>query len=158
MMDAAAASVLPLKRYAEFRGRSTRTEMLAFYVLVLMVTVAIGFSSVAIGVEAQQRVMTGLTLFLVCPSAALAMRQLHDTGRNGWWLLLAGPWAIATGWEFFARPGPWAMRVHLAFPWWVDVPLGLCGATLTILLLLDDDAETNRFGPNPRYGLMGEPA
>ena len=157
-MNLAAASVLPLKRYAEFGGRSTRRELLAFCVLVIAANLVIGLFGVAIGLKAQQGALTGLSLFLACPMLALAVRRLHDNGRSGWWLLLAAPAAVAAGWEFFARPGPWALPTHLTFPWWVDVPLGLCGAALAVLLLLDDDHEANEYGPNPRYLPVGEPA
>jgi uncharacterized membrane protein YhaH (DUF805 family) len=157
-MNATAFSVLPLKRYAEFRGRSTRSELVAFYVLVLTVSLLLGWAGVAIGFEAQEWASSGLALFLFCPSVAVAVRRLHDGGRSGWWLLVALPWLIAAAWTFFARPGPWAIQTHLEFPWWIDVPLGLCGAALAILLLLDDDPKPNRYGPNPRYGSVGDPA
>ncbi|HYD13057.1 MAG TPA: DUF805 domain-containing protein [Allosphingosinicella sp.] len=157
-MSAVAFSVLPLKRYAEFRGRSTRTELIAFYLLVLTVTVLLGWGGTAISFHAQQWVSSGLALLLFCPSVALAVRRLHDSGRSGWWLLVALPFLVASAWAFFARPGPWAIQTHLEFPWWIDVPLGLTGAALAILLLLDDEPGPNRFGPNPRYGPAGEPA
>jgi uncharacterized membrane protein YhaH (DUF805 family) len=157
-MDAAAFSVLPLKRYAEFDGRSTRTELLAFYLLVVIANLFIGYASIAIGFEAQEWVQSGLSLLLLCPSVALAVRRLHDTGRSGWWLLIALPAAGVMAWEFFARPGPWAMPVRLQFPWWIDVPFGLTGVVLVGLLLWGDEEGPNGYGPNPRYGPVGEPA
>ena len=30
-----------------------------------------------------------LTLALLIPSIAVGVRRLHDTGRSGWWLLIA---------------------------------------------------------------------
>ena len=40
-MDMVAASVLPLKRYADLQGRSTRTGLIAFYRLIMLANLAI---------------------------------------------------------------------------------------------------------------------
>ncbi|WP_395613333.1 DUF805 domain-containing protein, partial [Allosphingosinicella sp.] len=112
-MNAAAFSVLPLKRYAEFHGRSTRGELAAFYVLVIITNVVIGYLGVAIGFEAQQWVQSGLSLLLLCPTAALGVRRLHDSGWSGWWLMLGLPATAVGTWEFFSRPGPWSRPIHL---------------------------------------------
>jgi uncharacterized membrane protein YhaH (DUF805 family) len=158
MMDAAAASVLPLKRYAVFRGRSTRTELLSFYVLVLIAAVGLGFASSPFGYEPQLWVHRALGVFLLCPSLALGVRRLHDSGRSGAWLLLAAPWLIAVLLDVVRHPGSLAFSGRLDLPWWIDVPLGLCGVALVVLLLRDDDPGDNPYGPNPRHGPVGEPA
>ena len=148
--------LLPLKRYADFQGRSTRTEFVAFYLLIMLanlVTLLVG-----IGHEAQQWVYMGLALALLCPMIALSVRRLHDSGRSGWWMLLIAPWVPATIWDYVARPRPWAMPVQLGHPWWIMLPLALCALALGALLLIDDDVDTNRYGPNPRGWPQGEPA
>ena len=33
--------------------------------------------------------VVGLSLALIVPSVALAIRRLHDTNKSGWWLLIA---------------------------------------------------------------------
>ena len=33
-------------------------------------------------------IMFGLSLALIVPSIALAIRRLHDTNKSGWWLLI----------------------------------------------------------------------
>ena len=75
-MDAAAASVLPLKRYAVFHGRSTRTELLSFYVLVLIASVALGFAGAPFGYETQLWIHRALGVFLLCPSLAVGVRRM----------------------------------------------------------------------------------
>ncbi len=93
-------AILPLKKYAEFEGRSRRKEYWMFVLLLVAVMAVIA------GVEA----MTGLAatigpygpltaLFLLAtlaPSLAVGARRLHDTGRSGWWLLIGyGPFLLA---------------------------------------------------------------
>jgi uncharacterized membrane protein YhaH (DUF805 family) len=94
----------PLKRYAEFSGRSSRAEFwwffLGLFVLYMVMWFAFFgaiFSSIAaaqgnpgagmagaIGIGA---ILIGLFwLALIIPSIAVQVRRLHDTNRSGWWL------------------------------------------------------------------------
>ena len=158
-MNVAAASVLPLKRYAAFHGRASRTEVASFYVLTAIFVLLTGAAARWLG-RADTITWFG-TVFLALtflPSLALGVRRLHDTGRSGWWLLLALPWVPATIWDFIAHPRPWSLPMRLDLPWWAMVPVALCTLALAILLLLDDDVDTNRYGPNPRGWPPGEPA
>ena len=103
---------LPLKRYADFSGRSRRMEYwmfvlflvlleIVFYILML----ALGGGAMAMsggdpsGVLAAGGIVMILALLfflvflaLLIPSIAVAVRRLHDTNRSGWWILspLAG--------------------------------------------------------------------
>src|SRR4051812_34073968 len=98
---------LPLKRYAEFSGRSRRMEfwMFALFQLFLgivlfglfMVMVGSAFFSVAGGSPTGLFAAGGIAmvLFLVMcvvglalliPGLAVGVRRLHDTNRSGWWL------------------------------------------------------------------------
>ena len=75
-----------LQRYADFSGRATRTEYwmyILFYIIILIVLSAVDWV-LGIGV-------LGIlfTLGLLIPSIAIAARRLHDTGRSGWWQLVA---------------------------------------------------------------------
>ena len=96
--------VLPLKRYAEFSGRSRRKEYWMFFLLTIILSVVagvldtlLGFGSAAsysgaggVGASFRSNGPIGLilSLGLLVPSIAVAVRRLHDTDRSGWWLLL----------------------------------------------------------------------
>ena len=150
-MNLAAASVLPLKRYAEFGGRSTRTELLSFYLLVSITAALLDEAAKWFGrPEATAWLASGLLAAVFIPSLAVGTRRLHDTGRSGGWLLLALSVPVTTIIDYAAHPRAWALPVRLELPWWGMTPAFLCLTVLIILLLRDDDVDANRYGPNPR--------
>ena len=70
----------PLKRYAQFSGRSRRKEYWYFTIityLIYMITVAI--NPMLYGIAC---------LALLIPGISVGVRRIHDTGRSGWWLLV----------------------------------------------------------------------
>ena len=75
-----------LKRYADFTGRATRQDYwmyilfyIIFYIWLIIVDVVLG-----------TLVLTGIfALAMLVPSLSIAARRLHDTGRTGWWQLIA---------------------------------------------------------------------
>ncbi len=82
-----------LRNYAVFSGRSRRSEYWYFglFYLILYAVCAIvdgiaGSFDRASGIGLLTAV---LTLALLLPSLSVSVRRLHDTGRSGWWLLLA---------------------------------------------------------------------
>ena len=94
--------LLPLKRYADFSGRSRRKEYWMFYLLIMIVTIAIlligavlgafsGDASGGIGIGAT--IMIGLLgiffLGIIVPSIAVQVRRFHDQDKSGWFLLLS---------------------------------------------------------------------
>jgi uncharacterized membrane protein YhaH (DUF805 family) len=82
-----------LKRYAEFSGRSRRKEYWLFillYVILSVVATVLDASvlrSMAIDGELGVASLI-LSLGLIIPLLAVAIRRLHDTDRSGWWILL----------------------------------------------------------------------
>ena len=98
----------PLKRYAEFSGRSSRAELWWFFLMMFIVYMIVWFafagaifsSLVAAGqtgsAEPTAGVLGGLgigmllmalvALLLIIPTLAVQVRRLHDTDRSGWWL------------------------------------------------------------------------
>ena len=82
-----------LKKYAVFSGRSQRSEYW-FYILIYMILyIVLSVIDAVLGLysnHAQIGLLSGLlALVLFIPSIAVAARRLHDTGRTGWWQLIA---------------------------------------------------------------------
>ncbi len=67
--------------YAQFEGRASLSEYWWFYLFTVLATAAADKLSGTIGNIAS------LAFFL--PGLALVARRLHDTGRSGWWFLIA---------------------------------------------------------------------
>ena len=99
----------PLKRYAEFSGRSSRAEFWWFMLFMMIVSmimwiVLVGFigfgaflsASAAQGPRAPFAMFGALGamgilmilfwLAVLLPLIAVQVRRLHDTNRSGWWL------------------------------------------------------------------------
>ena len=152
MVSGFAAAWEPLKRYADFSGRSTRSDMLFFYVLTGAFNSLISWAALAVGFAAYQWISLAFTLALLSPWTGLAVRRLHDSGRSGWWLLLALPAFCAGLWNTysFARD-PFTPPPASALPPIVTILFGVTMLALIVLLLWKDDEETNSYGPNPRY-------
>ena len=84
---------LPLKRYAEFSGRSRRKEYWMFVLFIIAVSVGIGIVEAILGLSATIGDAYGpiSLLFLLAifvPSLAVQVRRFHDQGRSGWFVLL----------------------------------------------------------------------
>lgn len=81
-----------LKKYAQFNGRSRRSEYWFFALFNFIIAFVLGYIDGASGMLIAQvgiGVLGGLyTLFVLIPSLAVGVRRLHDTGRSGWWLLI----------------------------------------------------------------------
>ena len=76
-----------LKKYAEFSGRARRREYWMFALISFLISVVIGVLASMISALG---VLTWVyTLATFIPSIAVGVRRLHDTGRSGWWGLLA---------------------------------------------------------------------
>ncbi len=118
---------LPLKRYADFQGRSTRKEFWMFQIIYL------GLGAVgALAVSDTDRwgdlgafgtLTFGLVLLaalgLLVPTLAVEVRRLHDQDRSGWLVLLN----------------------LIPYVGWLVV---------YILMLIEGTRGENRFGPDPR--------
>jgi len=116
-------ATLPLKKYAEFTGRSRRKEYWMFFLLCMVVALVIGFVEGLLGLSGMIGPYGPLsTLFLlaiVVPSIAVGIRRLHDTDRSGWWMLIA------------------------------FVPI-VGGIILLVFYVLEGTRGTNQFGPDPK--------
>ena len=67
-------------KYADFKGRATRSEFWWFMLFIVLVSVATSILS---------DVLSGLfSLAVLLPSVAVSTRRLHDVNRSGWWQLV----------------------------------------------------------------------
>ncbi|WP_339723190.1 DUF805 domain-containing protein [uncultured Paraglaciecola sp.] len=76
----------PLKKYAEFTGRTRRKEYWMFF---LIYTILIILLSVVDAVLGAGFLSLLFSLAMLVPSISIAARRLHDTGRSGWWQLIS---------------------------------------------------------------------
>jgi uncharacterized membrane protein YhaH (DUF805 family) len=97
--------LMPLKRYADFQGRSTRMEFWMFtlfvtiVMIVLQVLLGIMFAS-SMSVDPQTGMVTGggigmaaiiiwvFYLAILVPSIAVGVRRMHDQDKSGWFILI----------------------------------------------------------------------
>lgn len=98
--------LMPLRRYAEFSGRSRRMEFWMFALLVVIVEAACfalmlggGFSLASLSDSTATPAMPGpvfwlgvgilglFALAIIVPSIAVTVRRLHDRDMSGWWYL-----------------------------------------------------------------------
>jgi uncharacterized membrane protein YhaH (DUF805 family) len=84
-----------LKKYADFGGRARRKEYWMFALFNVLIYIAILIFSAILGSIDNSLALIGSLLLVVyalaifVPSLAVAVRRLHDTGRSGWWFLIA---------------------------------------------------------------------
>ncbi|HYG48580.1 MAG TPA: DUF805 domain-containing protein [Allosphingosinicella sp.] len=163
---------LPLKRYAEFSGRSRRMEYWMFmlflflvYIAMIVLMVVAGGSALMAGASnnpgglmaAGGAVMIIFFLYILfalamfIPALAVTVRRLHDTNRSGKWVLgLVGAYAVMFIGGVLAAGSP-------------DNPglggiLSLIGAiaaiglalTLLVFMFLEGTRGPNNYGPDPK--------
>ena len=76
-----------LERYAQFTGRARRAEFWWYALANLIISVvlsALGGASSIFNI-----LYLIYVLAVLIPGLAVGIRRLHDTGKSGWWLLIA---------------------------------------------------------------------
>lgn len=108
--------ILALSRYNNFSDRSRRAEFWGFWIVsMLFVMVAKRWDHLLFDNSDFFRSMVNL-IFLV-PSLAVGARRLHDTGRSGWWQLIA-----LTGIGYLVLMYWWAKDSDVQFNAYGDSP------------------------------------
>lgn len=79
-----------LKKYSDFRTRSSRREYWLFAAVNFIISLGISLIfSVIFSMELIATVISGIySLLVFVPSLAVTVRRLHDVGKSGWTLLL----------------------------------------------------------------------
>ncbi len=169
--------IMPLKRYAEFSGRSRRKEYWMFFLFNILVGIGFAVVSVIVGGSATavddptagvaaggaRGIITILNLLfslaMLIPSIAVGVRRLHDTDRSGWWLLAPlGPYLIgivamvAGGFSILGSGGSPTAGLGAAMAvGGLFLLVGLIAAiALIVFFCIEGTRGPNRFGPDPK--------
>lgn len=145
---------MPLKRYAEFSGRSRRKEYWMFTLLVVLIylvflalmfaTMGAGFAGALSNPAALVGFGSSLAIFgilffilmlaIIVPGIAVTIRRLHDRNMSGWYLL--------------------GYIVAVVITQKIPVIGGLLYAVVAIgwlvLLCLEGTRGPNKYGPDPK--------
>ncbi|WP_346344669.1 DUF805 domain-containing protein [Sphingomonas sp. dw_22] len=136
--------LLPLRRYADFQGRSRRMEYWMFTLLIILASIVWGIvfailggfsgfseyggSSLFSGIAGLWAVVGGLAyLAILIPGIAVQVRRFHDRDMSGWFVLL----------NFIPYVG---------------------GLIVIVFMLLEGTRGPNRFGPDPKDPLANAEA
>jgi uncharacterized membrane protein YhaH (DUF805 family) len=117
---------LPLKRYAEFTGRSRRKEywmfILGFVIAVVVLSIIEGILGIGQMVGGIYGPLTTLlVLAFIIPGIAVQVRRFHDQDKSGWFVLLG------------------------------LIPV-VGGIIVLVFMCLEGTKGPNRFGPDPKGG------
>ena len=91
-MDFATAVKTCFNKYATFRGRAMRSEYWWFVLFLIVANIVLSVIDTTLfghGADNVQLLSGLFALATILPSLAAGARRLHDTGRTGWWLLIA---------------------------------------------------------------------
>ena len=82
-----------LNKYADFKGKASRSEYWWFFLFTAIVGVITGILDVVIFPGFTETLGTGplrllFNVAVITPGIAVGARRLHDTNRSGWWQLL----------------------------------------------------------------------
>ncbi len=123
--------LMPLRRYADFSGRSQRMEFWMFSLFCALISSALlifGFNFSSDDGEDLTGLNTlflillvGFALFTLIPSIAVTVRRFHDQDKSGWFYLLG----------FIPYVG---------------------GLILLVFMCIEGTPGPNRFGPDPKGG------
>ena len=89
-------ALMPLRRYAEFHGRSTRREFWLFHLFFYALIIAVALITAGVSEPGDDTpgmvfaILMGLiVLGLAVPMIAVSIRRLHDHDKSGWFYLLS---------------------------------------------------------------------
>jgi uncharacterized membrane protein YhaH (DUF805 family) len=131
--------LMPLRRYADFSGRSRRKEYWMFTLFILLVYLAIitllavggGLSGAfAPGADAQMPAIGWVGILLIVifafgiliPTIAVQVRRMHDQDKSGWWVLIA----------------------------YIPIVNYIGGIVIFVFMCIEGTKGENRFGPDPK--------
>ena len=125
-------------KYANFKGRASRSEFWFFY-LFLVIGYAITISTIFISIKLFIGILSIFILAMIIPSLAVTVRRLHDINKSGLFILLPLPFEIME--RLLEKSSEGLSLLFLA------ISLGLY-IYLLVLYCTDGDKKNNRFGKN----------
>ena len=160
---------MPLKRYADFSGRSRRMEFwmwqlfqIIVYFGVIVLSMLLGGGAMMTGdpgaaMAAGGGILIVMMLYLLymlavlIPSIAVSVRRLHDTNRTGWWILAPiAPYLLVILAAAMAVGSPDMAPVAGILGLLAMVAVIGLGLTLLVFYFLEGTKGPNRFGPDPK--------
>mgnify|MGYP002519746373 CR=1 FL=1 len=82
-------------KYAQFKGRASRSEFWWFMLALLILNLLLAGLAIILP-SLGSAALGGLSLVMLCPYAAALFRRLHDAGLSGWWAGAAFLLSLAT--------------------------------------------------------------
>ena len=164
--------ILPLKKYAQFSGRSQRKEYWMWVLFIFIVSTLLRVVEQMLGLS--PTMPTGTTnyfagiggngpfsglfgLAVLVPGLAVTVRRLHDLDRSGWWLLIpiglliaAVIFLVGTIFSSFAGAATTASSAGFATTFALIAAYGVSLIVLLVFMCLDGTRGPNRYGPDPK--------
>jgi len=163
--------IMPLRRYADFRGRSQRVELWMWVLFCFLITIALvtldnmlglggthqigrtagtAAGNFSYGVYATAGLLTWIFWLLVLiPHLAVQVRRLHDSDRSGWWVLM--PFAPFLVTLLVLLIGAASRSITMMLIGGLFFLLSFGGViALIVLYCLEGTRGVNRYGPDPR--------
>lgn len=77
-----------LTKYADFNGRARRSEYWWFFLFNVILSFVTGFIDESISPGGVGMIGLVVSLGLLIPGIAVAVRRMHDVGKSGWFILI----------------------------------------------------------------------
>lgn len=142
-------AVRPLKRYAEFSGRSPRAEYWWFWLGYMVVSIVL---QILTRISSVLGILGILYLGLIIPMIAVAVRRMHDVNRTGWWILApALPYLLAIAMvlpKVFSGQGA-AFGSDFGAAIALILVAMVLGIVVFVFSVLPGTTGPNRYGPDP---------
>ena len=161
---------LPLKRYAEFSGRSRRTEYWMFFLFQMLLGVAfwvllaiVGGGALMSGGDPTALAAAGgaimivsalyvlVSLALLIPAIAVTVRRLHDTNRTGKWVLaLVGAYVVMLVGTMMAASSPDNPGLGGILAMVGGIGALVLALVLLVFMFLEGTRGPNNYGADPK--------
>ena len=167
--------ILPLKRYAEFSGRSRRKEYWMWILFLILANIVLSILDAVLGLGGSATTTTSsapgamgaagslsggllskiFVLGVFVPNIAVAVRRLHDIDRSGWWILLPlVPLVLAFGGVFAGAAA--ASVSSMIFSGVACLVVFFTGLLLLVWYCTEGTRGPNRFGDDPKGDLPAD--
>ena len=162
--------LMPLRRYADFSGRSRRMEywmwvlfQVLIYFAVIILTMVMGGGMLMAGADPGAMMAAGGGLMIIfglyalwalgtlIPSIAVAVRRLHDTDRTGWWVLAPlAPYLVMIVAGMMAAGSPDSGGLAAILALLAMIAMVVLSLVLLVFYFLEGTRGPNRYGPDPK--------